>query len=126
VANLAHSSARCVVASLLAAAAAACGPVAATSLIADAAAATARAHAEGGDTYALYETTSADLYLQKAREQSGHARYADAAALARASRDFANQAAQKAAAQRGLGPLSPPPPLVVPPGAADAPSPRPR
>jgi hypothetical protein len=121
---LAPSSARCVLASLFAAAHAACGPVASTSLIGDAAAATARAHAEGGDTYALYETTSADLYLQKAREESGHARYAEAAELARASRDFANQAVQKAAAQRGSGAPAPPPPLVVPAGPESAP-PRP-
>lgn len=123
---MAHFFARCLLASLLAAAAAACGPVAATSLIDAAAAASARAHAAGGDKYAPYETTSADLYLQKAREQDGHARYADAAALARTSRDFADQAAQKAAAQRGPdGPEARPPASANPPPAAD-PAARPR
>ncbi|GAC1342079.1 MAG: hypothetical protein NVSMB23_14460 [Myxococcales bacterium] len=113
-------------ASLIAAAVAACGPVNSTALIDAAAAATARAHAEGGDVSAPYETTSADLYLEKAREQSGHAHYADAAALARASRDFANQAVQKAAAQRGEGGAPPRPAAPAPREPADAPAARPR
>jgi hypothetical protein len=124
---LAHFSARCVLASLFAAAHAACGPVASTSLIGAAAATTARARAEGGDTYALYEMTSADLYLQKAREESGHARYAQAAELARASKEFANQALQKAAGQRGSGapaPQAAPAPQTAPAVPA-SPSPRP-
>ena len=55
------------IARLLAILACGCGPVAATSVIDDADAALARAHAAEGDKYALYETTLADLYLVKAR-----------------------------------------------------------
>ena len=98
------SFARHALALSFAAAAASCGPVGATSVIHDAEAANARAHAADGDRYAVYETTSADLYLQKAREEQGRARYSEAAQLARKSIELAEQAAQKASAQRVSGP----------------------
>ena len=93
----------------LAAVSVSCGPVGATSLINDAEVATARAHAADGDRYAIYETTSADLYLQKAREEQGRARYEEAMALARESVAFADQAEQKARSQRssGVAPVAP-------------------
>jgi hypothetical protein len=101
---LATSFARNALALSFAAAAASCGPVGATSVIHDAEVAAARAHAADGDRYAIYETTSADLYLQKAREEQGRARYGEAAQLARKSIDLAEQASQKASAQRASGP----------------------
>ena len=98
------SFARHALALSFAAAAASCGPVGATSVISDAELATARAHAADGDRYAVYETTSADLYLQKAREEQGRAHYGEAAQLARKSVELAEQAAQKASVQRASGP----------------------
>lgn len=73
-----------------------CGPVGATSLINDAEVAVARAHTSDGERLAIYETTAADLYLTKAREAQGHARYSDAVLLAKKSVDFAEAAARKA------------------------------
>jgi hypothetical protein len=81
-----------------------CGPVAATSVIADAEVALERAHASEGGKYALYETTLADLYLVKAREEQGHARYSDAAELAADALKFAEAAARKAAEHRTAAP----------------------
>ena len=111
----------------------ACGPVAATSTISDADAAVLRAHAVEGEKYAAYETTLSDLYLQKAREEQGHARYADARDLASEAQRYADAAtrkaserragtpdvapAQRAVIQRGSEPTAPPeqsPPLPTP------------
>ena len=81
----------------------ACGPVAATSVIDDAEVALSRAHASEGDKFALYETTLADLYLVKAREEQGHARYSDASDLGEAAFKFAETAARKAGERRTSG-----------------------
>jgi hypothetical protein len=78
----------------------ACGPVSATSVIGDAELATARAHAADGDKYAQYDTTMADLCLQKAREEQGHAHYSDAEELADESLKHAREATRKAAERR--------------------------
>ena len=78
----------------------ACGPVTATSVIDDAEVALLRAHAAEGEKYALYETTLADLYLQKAKEEQGHARYADARELADNALRQAQIATRKAAERR--------------------------
>jgi len=78
-------------------AASACGPIGATSVIGDAEIAVARAHTEGGDRYAIYETTSADLLLQKAREEQGYAHYSAASDLARKSVLLAETATKKSA-----------------------------
>jgi len=86
--------------SLLGLLAAACGPVAATSVIDDAEVAVVRAHAADGEKYALYETTLADLYLAKAKEESGHAHYADAHDLATEALRNAQEATRKAAERR--------------------------
>jgi hypothetical protein len=86
-----------------------CGPVGATSLVGDAEVALARAHAADGERLAPYETTLADLYLQKAREEQGYAHYSDAKALAADCVKVAEVAAKKAAERRtsGATPLAP-------------------
>ena len=85
-----------------------CGPIGSTSLIGDAEIAVARAHAADGDTRAIYETTSADLYLQKAKEEQGHARYGPAMELAKRSVELAEAATLKASRQRaGATPTAP-------------------
>jgi acyl CoA:acetate/3-ketoacid CoA transferase alpha subunit len=143
--RLADSRAALIVA--LAAAATACGAVSASSVIGDAEDAVARAHSREGEKYALYETTLADLYLVKAREEQGHAHYSDAEDLADASRKYADQAAKKAADRHAADaaaavptatiqraqPPAPQPPAVQPEGAktvvpgapASAPAPKP-
>ncbi|MFN2547382.1 MAG: hypothetical protein ABR567_08125 [Myxococcales bacterium] len=105
-----------------------CGPVAATSVIDDADAALARAHAAEGEKYALYETTLADLYLAKAKEEQGHAGYSEAAQLGSDALRFAESATRKAAERRTSANAPPtsqatvqhpdattPAPLVTPP-----------
>jgi hypothetical protein len=77
-----------------------CGPVTATSVIDDAEVALARAHAADGTKYAAYETTLADLYLVKAKEEQGHARYSQAVELAADALKFAETATKKAAEGR--------------------------
>src|SRR3954454_21732660 len=86
--------ARC--ATLLVVLALACGPVTATSVIDDAQRALIRARASDADRYAAYESTLADLYLAKAREEQGHARYSDARALATDALRYAEAAGRKA------------------------------
>ena len=84
----------------LAVAACACGPLSATSVILDAEAAVARAHAAGGEQSAIYEMTSADLYLRKAQEEQSAAHYGAAIDLARESAAFAAEAVKKSGARR--------------------------
>ncbi|MBS2024597.1 MAG: DUF4398 domain-containing protein [Deltaproteobacteria bacterium] len=85
-----------------------CGPVGATAVIADADIAVSRAHAADGQKLAPYETTSADLYLQKAREADGHAKYSLAMDLAKKAQGFAESASLKAAqARTGAVPIAP-------------------
>jgi hypothetical protein len=81
----------------------------ATSVIDDADVALARAHAAEGEKYALYETTMADLYLVKAREQAGHAHYSDAANLANEALKYAEAATVKAAERRTSAAVPPMP-----------------
>ena len=77
-----------------------CGPVRATGVIDDADAAVSRAHAGEGEKYDLYEMTLADLYLIKAKEEQGHARYSEAAQLGADALRFADAAMRKAAERR--------------------------
>jgi len=77
-----------------------CGPVTATSVIDDAELALVRARAADADRFAPYEATLADLYLAKAREEQGHARYADARALANEALRYAGAASRKATDNR--------------------------
>jgi len=85
---------------LLAAAAAGCGPLLATSVVGDAEVALSRAHAAEGEKYAAYETTLADLYLAKAKEEQGYAHYSDARDLGGEALRFAEAATRKAAEHR--------------------------
>jgi len=101
------------IARLLALLACGCGPVAATSVIDDADAALARAHAAEGDKYALYETTLADLYLVKAKEEQGHARYSEAAQLGSDALKYAEAATRKAAERRTSANAPPTPTATV-------------
>jgi hypothetical protein len=71
--------------------------VSATSVIDDAETSVAKAHARDGDKYAVYDTTLADLYLMKAREEQGHAHYTDAEELAEESHRHGEEAVRKAA-----------------------------
>lgn len=98
---------------LLLALTAACGPVMATSVVGDAEVALARAHAAEGDKYALYETTLADLYLAKAREEQGRARYSDARDLAAGALQYAEAATRKAAERRTAAEAPPTPTATV-------------
>ncbi len=108
---------------VLAALAAACGPVNASGVINDAELAVARAHAADGDKHAVYETTAADLYLQKAREEQGHAQYGPASDLAKKAIDFATAAAQRANEAKRSGAVPPAPAAnVAPPPAAATPA----
>jgi len=77
-----------------------CGPLTATSAIDDAERALVRARAADADRYAGYETTLAELYLAKAREQQAYAQYGDARALASDAQRFANAASRKVAEPR--------------------------
>ena len=77
-----------------------CGPVGTTSVINDAEAAVARARAADGERLAPYEIVSAELYLEKAREQQGRAQYAAAQELARQSLEFAQRAVARVGEQR--------------------------
>jgi len=74
-----------------------CGPATATSVIDDADGALVRARAANAERY---EATLADLYLAKAREEQGYARYADAQALAADALRFAQAAGRKASERR--------------------------
>lgn len=69
-------------------------------MIDDAEVALARAHAADGDKLAIYETTRADLYLIKAREEQGHARYSDAMDLAGEAIRSAEAAVRKSTEHR--------------------------
>ncbi len=85
----------------------------------------ARAHAADGEKLAPYETTLADLYLIKAREEQGHARYADAKDLAADSIKLAELAAKKSVDHRASPPSGPIPQATLPPAPLPAPVPAP-
>jgi hypothetical protein len=73
-----------------------CGPIGAYGVIREAETALVRARAAGSERYAPYQTASAELYLEKAREEQGRAQYGAAKDLARQSLDFARQATERA------------------------------
>jgi hypothetical protein len=87
-----------------------CGPVRATSVIGDAEAAVARARAADGERLAPYETVTAELYLAKAREESGRAQYGAAEDLARQSLRFAREAVDRAGSGQRAGAAADPAP----------------
>ena len=73
-----------------------CGPVIAHGVIRESESAVLRARALDGERLAPYETTSAELYLEKAREEQGRAQYGAAQELARQSLTYARQAIERA------------------------------
>lgn len=97
----------------------------ATSVVDDADVALARAHASEGEKYALYETTLADLYLIKAREEQGHARYFEASQLASEALKYAETATRKAAERRTSATAPPTPTATVQRPAEVPPAPPP-
>ncbi len=72
-----------------------CGPIESTAVISDASVALAGARTAEGGKFAPYEYTSAELYLEKAREERGYADFEVAIDYARKARDFARQAQAK-------------------------------
>ena len=105
----------------------------ATSVVNDAEVALARAHAAEGEKYALYETTLADLYLVKAKEEQGHAHYSEARDLAADALLHAEAATRKAGERRTSADAPPMPTANVqhadvapaPPSTSAAPAPPP-
>ncbi len=97
----------------------------ATSVVDDAEVALARAHAAEGEKYALYETTLADLYLIKAKEEQGHARYAEARDLAADALQHAEAATRQAAEHRTSADAPPVPTANVQHPEVPPPAPRP-
>lgn len=100
----------------------------ATSVVDDAEVALARAHSAAGEKLAPYETTLADLYLIKAKEEQGHAHYSEARDLAADALQLAETATRKAAERRTSADAPPMPTATVqhpnvapaaPPGAAE-------
>ncbi len=89
---------RFLLAFLLLAAAAGCGPVQSTSALIDADVELEGARAAGAATAAPFEFHSAEAYLHKAREKSGYAQYEAAIDLANRARDLAKDARKRAAA----------------------------
>ncbi len=89
---------RFLLAFLLLAAAAGCGPVQSTSALIDADVELEGARAAGAATAAPFEFHSAEAYLHKAREKSGYAQYEAAIDLANRARELAKDAHKKAAA----------------------------
>jgi hypothetical protein len=82
-----------------------CGPIGTYGVIRDAESAVARARALDGQRIAPYETKSAELYLEKAREEQGRAQYGAARDLARQSLTYAQQAIERAG-EKGIPPAS--------------------
>jgi len=89
---------RSLLALLLLAALAGCGPVQSTSALIDADVELEGARAAGAASAAPYEFASAEAYLHKAREKSGYAQYQAAIDYAARARELAKDARKKAAA----------------------------
>ena len=89
---------RFLLALLLLAPLAGCGPVQSTSALIDADVEIEGARAAGAATGAAYEFTSAEAYLHKAREQSGYAQFESAITYASRARELAKDARKKAIA----------------------------
>jgi hypothetical protein len=91
-------SVRLVLASLALATLAACGPIQSTAALIDADVEIDAARAAGAAQTSPYEFTSAEMYLKKAREVSGRARYEAATRLATRSLELAKEARKNATA----------------------------
>lgn len=86
-----------------------CGPIESTAVIGEAEVELAGARAADGETHAPYEYVSAELYLEKAREERGYADYQAAIDYARKAAEMARQARAKAMRQTRKD-VAPPPP----------------
>ena len=98
---------RFLLAFLLLAAAAGCGPVQSTSALIDADVELEGARAAGAATAAPYEFHSAEAYLHQAREKSGRAQYEEAIGYAVKARELAQGARKKALAASNREPREP-------------------
>ena len=90
----------------------ACGPITATTTIAEATVAVGAADGVEAEKYAVYEYTSALEYLRKAREEEGYSDYQAAIDLAKKAKEYAEEARTRAMnnPERGLpatGPAAP-------------------
>ncbi len=94
---------RLVLALLAIATLAACGPIQSTAALIDADVELEAARAAGAQQAAPYEFTGAEVYLRKAREVAGHARYEAATKFARRSLELAKEARQTAVAASNKG-----------------------
>jgi hypothetical protein len=88
---------RLLLALILLAPLAGCGPVQTTGALIDADVELEGARAAGAASSAPYEFTAAEAYLHKAREKSGYAQYEAAVTFAQKARELAKAARQKAA-----------------------------
>ena len=75
---------------------AACGPIQSTSALIDADVALEAARAAGAQTAAVYEYTSAEVYLHKARETQGRSQYEASARFAKRAVELAESAKKQA------------------------------
>lgn len=84
----------------------ACGPITATTTLADATVAVEAAQGLEAERYAVYEYTMAVEYLRKAREEEGYSDFQAAVDLANKAREFAEKARTLARnnPERGLPP----------------------
>ena len=89
---------RLVLALLAFAAAAACGPIKSTPALIEADVEVQAARSAGAAKSAIYELTSAEEYLRKAREEASYAQYQAATDFAEKARDLAKKARERAIA----------------------------
>ena len=89
---------RLLVALVLLASLAGCGPIQSTGALIDADVEIEGARAAGAVTSATYEFTSAESYLHKARQLYGYSQYEAAIDFASKAREFAKDARKKALA----------------------------
>lgn len=86
----------------------ACGPIISTSALHDAAEAVDKARTVNAQTLAIYEFTSAEAYLEKAREEWGYSDYQHAIEYARRALEFADRARYRATQGPGTPPTTGP------------------
>jgi hypothetical protein len=84
----------------------ACGPIISTSSLHDASEAVERARDLNADELAIYEFTSAEAYLEKAREEWGYSDFQHAIDYARLALEFADRARYRASQGPGTPPTT--------------------
>ncbi len=89
---------RLLLALVVLAAVAGCGPIQSTAALIDADVEVEAARAAGAPQSSPYEFTGAEAYLRKAREVSGRAQYEASAKFAEKARDLAREARKNAIA----------------------------